>query len=183
MLLDNKTAIIYGAGGAIGSAVARAYAREGADVHLAGRTEATLDTVARAHPKRRRHCSRSTRRRPRPCGGRGARERCRRCQRRHRRVLQRHLQRRRPRRTTARHGFRGLPAPRDQSRRRPGADLTAVAVARTLGPRVPRGIGYDLHVALITHGRTVCDARRPNCGPCVLRDLCAHGSGGDLGAR
>ena len=47
MLLDNKTAIIYGAGGAIGSAVARAYAREGADVHLAGRTEATLDTVAR----------------------------------------------------------------------------------------------------------------------------------------
>jgi NAD(P)-dependent dehydrogenase (short-subunit alcohol dehydrogenase family) len=46
MLLDNKTAIIYGAGGAIGSAVARAYAREGADVHLAGRTEATLNTVA-----------------------------------------------------------------------------------------------------------------------------------------
>jgi 3-oxoacyl-[acyl-carrier protein] reductase len=30
MLLDNKTAIIYGAGGAIGSAVTRAYAREGA---------------------------------------------------------------------------------------------------------------------------------------------------------
>ncbi len=47
MLLYKKTAIIYGAGGAIGSAVARAYAREGADVHLAGRTEATLDTVAR----------------------------------------------------------------------------------------------------------------------------------------
>jgi 3-oxoacyl-[acyl-carrier protein] reductase len=46
MLLDNKTAIIYGAGGAIGSAVARAYAREGAEVHLAGRTEATLNTVA-----------------------------------------------------------------------------------------------------------------------------------------
>jgi len=47
MLLDKRTAIIYGAGGAIGSAVARAYAREGADVHLAGRTEASLDTVAR----------------------------------------------------------------------------------------------------------------------------------------
>jgi NAD(P)-dependent dehydrogenase (short-subunit alcohol dehydrogenase family) len=46
MLLDKKTAIIYGAAGAIGSAVARAYAREGADVHLAGRTEATLDAVA-----------------------------------------------------------------------------------------------------------------------------------------
>src|SRR5215218_11093125 len=42
MLLANKTAIIYGAAGAIGSAVARAYAREGAEVHLAGRTEASL---------------------------------------------------------------------------------------------------------------------------------------------
>src|SRR5262249_29342997 len=46
MLLETKTAIIYGAGGAIGSAVARAYAREGANVHLAGRTFATLEEVA-----------------------------------------------------------------------------------------------------------------------------------------
>ena len=47
MLLDTKTAIVYGAGGAIGSAVARAYAREGAEVHLAGRTRAPLEEVAR----------------------------------------------------------------------------------------------------------------------------------------
>ena len=46
MLLDKKTAIVYGAAGAIGSAVARAYAREGADVHLAGRTQGTLEQVA-----------------------------------------------------------------------------------------------------------------------------------------
>jgi 3-oxoacyl-[acyl-carrier protein] reductase len=46
VLLANKTAIIYGAAGAIGSAVARAYAREGAEVHLAGRTEATLVQTA-----------------------------------------------------------------------------------------------------------------------------------------
>jgi 3-oxoacyl-[acyl-carrier protein] reductase len=46
MLLNSKTAIVYGGGGAIGSAVARAYAREGADVHLAGRTRATLEEVA-----------------------------------------------------------------------------------------------------------------------------------------
>src|SRR5262249_50878560 len=46
MLLDTKTAIVYGAGGAIGSAVAGAYAREGAEVHLAGRTMATLEEVA-----------------------------------------------------------------------------------------------------------------------------------------
>jgi NAD(P)-dependent dehydrogenase (short-subunit alcohol dehydrogenase family) len=30
MMLKNKVAVIYGAGGAIGSAVARAFAREGA---------------------------------------------------------------------------------------------------------------------------------------------------------
>jgi NAD(P)-dependent dehydrogenase (short-subunit alcohol dehydrogenase family) len=46
MLLRTKTAIVYGAAGAIGSAVARAYAREGAEVHLAGRTTAALDEVA-----------------------------------------------------------------------------------------------------------------------------------------
>jgi 3-oxoacyl-[acyl-carrier protein] reductase len=46
VLLENKTAIVHGGGGAIGSAVARAYAREGAEVHLTGRTEAALATVA-----------------------------------------------------------------------------------------------------------------------------------------
>src|SRR5688572_33135498 len=46
MLLKNKNAVIYGAGGAIGGAVARAFAREGAKVFLAGRTVAKLDTVA-----------------------------------------------------------------------------------------------------------------------------------------
>lgn len=38
--------MVYGAGGAIGSAVARAFARAGAHVFLAGRTLATLDRVA-----------------------------------------------------------------------------------------------------------------------------------------
>ena len=47
MLLKDKNAIIYGAGGSIGGAVARAFAREGATVFLAGRTFATLDKVAR----------------------------------------------------------------------------------------------------------------------------------------
>jgi len=47
MLLENKVAMIYGAGGPIGGAVARAFAREGASVFLAGRTKARLDTVAR----------------------------------------------------------------------------------------------------------------------------------------
>ncbi|NGO15200.1 SDR family oxidoreductase [Streptomyces sp. HC44] len=47
MLLNNKTAIVYGAGGSIGGAVARTFAREGARVHLAGRTRETLDAVAK----------------------------------------------------------------------------------------------------------------------------------------
>jgi NAD(P)-dependent dehydrogenase (short-subunit alcohol dehydrogenase family) len=46
MLLENKNAVIYGGGGSVGGAVARAFAREGARVFLAGRTPATLDKVA-----------------------------------------------------------------------------------------------------------------------------------------
>ncbi|MBC8125960.1 MAG: SDR family oxidoreductase [Gloeobacteraceae cyanobacterium ES-bin-144] len=46
MLLENKVAIIYGAGGAIGGAVTRAFAREGAKVFLAGRTLPALQKVA-----------------------------------------------------------------------------------------------------------------------------------------
>lgn len=46
MLLEDKTAVIYGAGGAIGGAVARTFAREGARVLLTGRDVATLDAVA-----------------------------------------------------------------------------------------------------------------------------------------
>lgn len=46
MLLENKVALIYGGGGAIGGAVASAFAREGAKIYLAGRTQAKLDIVA-----------------------------------------------------------------------------------------------------------------------------------------
>ncbi|HCU52233.1 MAG TPA: 3-oxoacyl-ACP reductase, partial [Micromonosporaceae bacterium] len=46
MLLQNKVAVIYGAGGPIGGAAARAFAREGAKVFLAGRTKSKLDKVA-----------------------------------------------------------------------------------------------------------------------------------------
>ena len=46
MMLDGKTAVIYGGGGAIGGAVARAFADAGAHVHLAGRSKARLEAVA-----------------------------------------------------------------------------------------------------------------------------------------
>lgn len=45
-LLKDKTAIVYGAGGGLGSAVARTFARERAAVVLAGRTRASLEAVA-----------------------------------------------------------------------------------------------------------------------------------------
>jgi NAD(P)-dependent dehydrogenase (short-subunit alcohol dehydrogenase family) len=46
MLLEDKTAVIYAAGGTIGGAVARAFAREGARLFLTGRNVAKLDAVA-----------------------------------------------------------------------------------------------------------------------------------------
>jgi 3-oxoacyl-[acyl-carrier protein] reductase len=51
MLLQNKTAIIYGGAGAVGSAVAKAFAREGAVVYLGGRTLKKLEAVAEAIKK------------------------------------------------------------------------------------------------------------------------------------
>ncbi len=47
MMLKNKNAVIYGGGGAIGGAVAMAFAREGASVFLAGRSLDTLEAVAK----------------------------------------------------------------------------------------------------------------------------------------
>jgi 3-oxoacyl-[acyl-carrier protein] reductase len=46
MLLQHKRAVIYGGGGAIGSAVARSFARAGAQVFLAGRSLVKLQAAA-----------------------------------------------------------------------------------------------------------------------------------------
>ena len=46
MLLQGKNAVVYGGGGAIGAAVAEAFAREGARVFVAGRTPGPLAAVA-----------------------------------------------------------------------------------------------------------------------------------------
>ena len=47
MMLKEKVAVIYGAGGAIGSAVARAFASEGASLFLTGRYLAPVEVVAK----------------------------------------------------------------------------------------------------------------------------------------
>jgi NAD(P)-dependent dehydrogenase (short-subunit alcohol dehydrogenase family) len=47
MMLNNKVAVIYGAGGSIGGAIARAFARDGAKVFLTGRQRAPVEAVAK----------------------------------------------------------------------------------------------------------------------------------------
>jgi NAD(P)-dependent dehydrogenase (short-subunit alcohol dehydrogenase family) len=46
MLLQNKVAVIYGGGGAIGGAVARAFSREGTKLFLTGRLRAPVEAIA-----------------------------------------------------------------------------------------------------------------------------------------
>jgi NAD(P)-dependent dehydrogenase (short-subunit alcohol dehydrogenase family) len=46
-MLKDKVAVIYGAGGAIGGAVARAFASEGAELFLTGRSLAPVEVVAK----------------------------------------------------------------------------------------------------------------------------------------
>lgn len=47
MMLQDKVAVVYGAGGAIGGAVARAFANEGATLFLTGRLRAPVEAVAK----------------------------------------------------------------------------------------------------------------------------------------
>jgi endonuclease-3 len=51
---------------------------------------------------------------------------------------------------------------------------TAEQTYADLAPRIPPDARLTLHLALITHGRTVCIAARPRCERCVLTDLCDY---------
>jgi endonuclease-3 len=51
------------------------------------------------------------------------------------------------------------------------ADKAHVLLKQT----VPPDLRYELHVQLITHGRTICTARMPRCSECVLLDVCDAG--------
>ena len=63
------------------------------------------------------------------------------------------------------------------------AGASAERAHELLAPRVPPGIRYDLHVALIAHGRAVCRAQRPRCGECVLLALCPYGAAATAASR
>ena len=53
----------------------------------------------------------------------------------------------------------------------PGKDV--VAVERAIEDNVPAEFQRHAHHWMILHGRYVCTARKPKCGACLIRDLCA----------
>ncbi len=54
----------------------------------------------------------------------------------------------------------------------PGRDV--VAVERAVEDNVPAPYLQRAHHWMILHGRYVCTARKPACGVCEIRDLCAY---------
>ncbi|WP_246198961.1 endonuclease III [Sodalinema gerasimenkoae] len=52
------------------------------------------------------------------------------------------------------------------------AQENPVKVERELMPLLPQADWENWSIRLIYHGRAVCKARNPNCGGCVLADLC-----------
>jgi len=52
----------------------------------------------------------------------------------------------------------------------PGKNVLAVELK--LLKVVPKIFRHDAHHWLILHGRYVCKARKPDCGQCVIHDLC-----------
>lgn len=54
----------------------------------------------------------------------------------------------------------------------PGKDVDAVE--RAIEDNIPADFQLHAHHWLILHGRYHCKARKPQCGTCLIRDLCAY---------
>lgn len=50
--------------------------------------------------------------------------------------------------------------------------ISLAAAQDAIQERIPELLRYTLHVNLVVHGRSVCRARRPDCGACVLAPSC-----------
>ncbi len=50
---------------------------------------------------------------------------------------------------------------------------TVEAVERAIEDHVPAEFQRHAHHWLILHGRYICKARKPACGACIIRDICA----------
>lgn len=54
----------------------------------------------------------------------------------------------------------------------PGKDVDSVE--RAIEDHIPADFQLHAHHWLILHGRYHCKARKPQCGTCLIRDLCAY---------
>lgn len=54
----------------------------------------------------------------------------------------------------------------------PGRDVEAVE--RAIEDNVPAEYQGHAHHWLILHGRYICQARKPRCGDCLIKDLCSY---------
>lgn len=52
---------------------------------------------------------------------------------------------------------------------------TPLEVENNLLKNIPRNYLKDAHHWLILHGRYICKARKPDCGNCLIVDLCKYG--------
>ena len=43
-----------------------------------------------------------------------------------------------------------------------------------LGPHVPEGRAFELHMNMLAFGRTICTARNPKCTECCFRRMCPY---------
>lgn len=50
----------------------------------------------------------------------------------------------------------------------------AVKTFKAMRHLVPEGKSYQFHLHLITHGRQICNARKPKCEECFVRDHCLY---------
>ena len=55
-----------------------------------------------------------------------------------------------------------------------GPRTSAEKAHEILGDTLPDEAIYDFHVNMVTHGRRVCHARRPQCDTCNLAPLCDY---------
>jgi endonuclease-3 len=53
-------------------------------------------------------------------------------------------------------------------------DMPAEKAHTFIAPAIPAGRSLALHLNLISHGRAVCHARRPECTRCILRRRCSY---------
>ena len=51
-------------------------------------------------------------------------------------------------------------------------NFASAKTQQALQAACPPTLVYPFHVLLITHGRQVCHAQRPDCAGCILKDMC-----------